>query len=515
MESVPDRTIAMSPALERTLLVTLVSLGMGLLFDLLFFEKLPGLSFPVYSVVTLAVLLLWAHLQRRKIPRTARLIIPLILFFSGMVFVRAGELLVFFNVVLSFYLLLLFVNVVFAPKLPFYKFKDYLTLLFRVPLQTLSKAREGLSLGIKRNGFIARHQASPQVVRGVLIALPVLLLFAILFSSADLVFRDFITGVFSFEVNAELVWRTFWILVVAITFFGLFGLFERKEDTAQQQEEPAKVGRGGHVEASILLGSLNGLFLIFIIVQLAYLFGGAANVVGGEFTFAEYARKGFFELVAVAALSFLLIFVTEHVLKRDGQKHSLQFKVLSGALIVQVLIVVLSALKRLQLYEGAYGYTSPRLYAHVFIIWLAVVFIALMYKILADKRESFLAFTMFIGVMALFLSFNFINIDGLAARKNIDRYEATGKLDVRYINTLSVDAVTEMTGLLDSKDEKLRDAMARELYVRRNVLLADDGPWQSSNVTRTAALNALNGHRDLLEQSKDKIIDPSYIGPGH
>ncbi|HEU4984063.1 MAG TPA: DUF4153 domain-containing protein, partial [Nitrososphaera sp.] len=150
-----------------------------------------------------------------------------------------------------------------------------------------------------------------------------------------------------------------------------------------------------------------------------------------------------------------------------------------------------------------------------FIIWLAVVFVALLYKIVADKRESALAFAMFVSVMALFVSFNFINVDRLAAQKNIERYQATGKLDLRYIGDLSDDAVTELTVLLDSKDAKLKEAMARHLYVRRQVLLSNDGPWQSANAARASALKALNERSELLEQNKDAVIDPGYRGPGH
>lgn len=519
MVSLQDSTNKKNLMLERTLIVTAVSLGMGLLFDLLFYGKLPGISFPLYVVSTLLVGLFWAHLQHRRVPKTARFMIPLLLFFSAMVYVRAGELLTFFNVCISFYLLLMFVNLVFRPKLARYVFKDYLEFVFRLPLQVLGKARQALASAINQNGFVTKHQVFPQVVRGVLIALPVLVLFVILFSSADLVFRQYVTDLFNFEINVELLWRIFWMLAVTVVFVGLFGLFERKEELAQPPyyEATAKGGQGrrGLVETSVLFGSLNVLFLIFIFVQLAYLFGGATNVVGGEFTYAEYARKGFFELIAVAGISFLLIFAAERLLLREGQKHAMRFKVMSGALIVQVLIVMLSAFKRLQLYEGAYGYTSLRVYSHIFIIWLAIVFIALLYKIFADKRESVLAFTMFGGVMVLFIAFNFINVDGLVAHKNIARYHATGKLDLGYINSLSDDAVVEITSLLNAKDPTLRGAMASHLYDRQQRLLSQSGPWQSANITRKSALSALNSHQKLLDQNKDLIVMPEYLGPGH
>ena len=211
----------------------------------------------------------------------------------------------------------------------------------------------------------------------------------------------------------------------------------------------------------------------------------------------------------------MLIFVAERLLLREGQRHSMQFKVLSSALIVQVLIVLVSAFKRLNLYEGAYGYTSLRLTSHIFILWLAVVFLALLYKIYADKRESAMAMYMFVSVIALFVSFNLINVDGMVVRKNLDRYQVTHKLDVRYMHTLSDDALPQMVVLLDSSDPKLKQTMAQYLFWRRQDLLVSDKHWQSANMTRLSALKTLNQYKTLLDQNKDVMVDPGYRGPGH
>lgn len=517
MESAPDRAHQTSKPSERLLAVGVVSAGMGVLFDQLFFEKLPGISFSLYAILTLAFMFWSARLHQRRIPKTALYMVPLVLFFSGMVFVRAGGLITFCNIVLSLYLLALFVVLVFRPQLSLYRFEDYLARVFVLPIKVVCRAKEAIAPLLKSNGFLTKHPALPGVLRGIIVAIPVLVLFAILFSSADLVFRDYVTNLFSFDINVEFFWRAFWVLAVAGAFLGLFALFERREEAKREDQAQTKVrqGRGALTEVAVLFGSLNCLFLVFISIQLTYLFGGAANVVAGSFTYAEYARKGFFELIAVAGLSFLLIFVAERLLLREGQKHSLRFKVFSSALIVQVLIVLVSAFKRLQLYEGAYGYTSLRLYSHIFIVWLAVVLLALLYKIYADKRENALAFYIFVSIMALFVSLNFINVDGMVARKNIARYQATHKLDLRYMNSLSDDAVTEVASLLDAKDTKVKEAMAYHLFWRRQALLEDSRSWQSANLTRKAALRVLGEHQELLKQSKDAVIDPSYRGPGH
>lgn len=515
MEPVPDPNNSTFNA-KHALIAVAAALGLGLIFDILFFGKLPGISFPIFIALTISVLMVAGLRQRRELPRTALYMIPPILFFSSMVYIRASEFLTFLNVVITLYLLGLFVSLVLRPKLAGYGFKEYLALMVEVPLGAIRKVGNTVQPLLPRRGLMSRYKELKHIVRGVLVTLPVLLLFVALFSSADLVFRGYVDELFNFSISSDLFWQLFWFLAVAVAFIGLFGLLGGRSDHSNQYNvvKPAKI-RFGLVETSILFGALNALFLIFIAVQVTYLFGGASNVVGGDFTYAEYARKGFFELIAVAAISMLLIFTTERLLLREREKHDAKFKLLAGLLIAQVLIIMASAFKRLNLYESAYGFTSLRLYSYIFIIWLAVVFFVQLYKIFADRRENEFALAVFISVLALLASLNFMNADGLVARKNIDRFEKTGRLDVKYLETLSDDATTEVTSLLDVEDEKLRASVASSLYNRREALRAakSDG-WQSYNLTRSAALSALDKRSELLDRHKHVITDPSYRGPG-
>lgn len=515
MEHAPNHQNYGHSGKRRTLVMVAAALGLGIVFDILFFGKLPGISFPLFIVLALATILAVVHLHGQKAPRTALFMIPLLLFFSSMVYVRANEMLTFFNVVISLYLLGLFITLTLRPWLRAYSVVDYLRVMLDVPLLSMGRAIDTVKTWIAGRNFIAKHKQLPQVIRGVLIALPVLLVFLALFASADLVFREYVSHLFNFQINGELFWRTVMALVVALVSLGAFVLLgERRQKDTLSENTPTKPNKFGLVETSILFGSLNVLFLSFILVQLAYLFGGAQNVVGGEFTYAEYARKGFFELIAVAGFSLLLLFVTERLLLRQRQMHDLKFKLLSSLLIVQVLVIMVSAVKRLHLYESAYGFTSLRLISYIFMAWLAAVFVVFLYKILADRRENELAFALFVSVMALFAVVNFMNIDALVASKNIDRYERTGKLDVRYLEGLSDDGVVQFARLLDAEDQKLRNDVANTLYYRRQSLQSKDGAWQSANVTRKAALRVLDSRSGLLEENKDTFSDPAYRGPG-
>ncbi len=514
MTSVPDHDTNDKFAPKRALVFTAAALGLGLVFDILFFEKLPGISFPLFVGLTLASLAIAALHRRRKLPRSALLMVLPILFFSSMVAIRASEFLTFLNIVMTLYLLGMFVSLVMKPRLSAFGFGDYFTQAGRVAAKAIDKIGVTLKPLVPKGGLIGRSKEFSHVMRGALITLPIVLIFVALFSSADLVFRGYVDDLFNFQISSDLFWQIFWLLAVASAFVGLFGLLDSAPEDGADKKAALKPIKFGLVETSILFGALNVLFLVFIAIQVTYLFGGASNVVHGEFTYAEYARKGFFELVAVAGLSLLLISVADRLLLRERETHDIRFKVLSGLLAAQVLIIMVSAFKRLNLYEQAYGFTSLRLYSYIFIIWLALVFLVLLYKIFAGWRESKFAFTVFVAGLALLASFNLLNVDGTVARKNIDRYENTGKLDIRYLDDLSDDAVSQLTRLLDSRDEKLRDNAAAALYLRRKALLSEDkNAWQSYNLTRDSALTALDKHVEQLEKGHQNA-DPSYNGPG-
>lgn len=496
--------------LKRTLTVVAGSLGLGLAFDFLFFEKAPGVSFPIYMALALAGFLAAMRWQRKPVPPAAYWVVPPLLFLSAMVFVRASGFVVFLDVVASVYLLGLLIVLVAKPDLSRYDFADYLRPALRLPFVMVEKFGQALSVMVARRNFIARHQALPQIVRGVLIALPVLLLFVLLFSSADLVFRQYVTDIFDWNISDELFAHILMVLFVTAGFIGAFGALGAKLQAAAKQ--PAK-SKTGMIEVTILFASLNALFLSFIVIQLAYLFGGAANVTAGDFTYAEYARKGFFELIAVAALSLLLIWGTDKLLLREVQQHSLRFKLLAGGLIVQVMVVMASAFKRLQLYEGAYGFTAPRLYSYIFIIWLAVVLAMLLYKILSGRREHFLAAGVALSMLAALVFVNLVNVDSFVAKRNIERFQKTGKLDVRYFEDLSPDAVTQTARLLDSSNPMVKGGIASILHSQRQQLLDSDKSWQSANLSRQSALDLLNKRAPLLEQHKDKSFDSWYVNP--
>ena len=149
-----------------------------------------------------------------------------------------------------------------------------------------------------------RDRSSQQkiaVVRGVLITIPLLLLFGGLLTGADAVFSHFVEDIIRINLRS-LFSHLFLVVLFAWTVGGFLRGLIFGTEIRRVKEWHAPAHSLGIIEIGIVLTSLNVLFLSFVLVQVRYLFGGAQWVqVSPGLTYAEYARGGFFELVAVAA----------------------------------------------------------------------------------------------------------------------------------------------------------------------------------------------------------------------
>ncbi len=486
----------------KAAVLTGYSLILGILFDYFFYDKIPGIGFPVYiTLVVLGLFALSAYFNRSMDTQAIWLLVPLG-FFSLMVFIRSSLLLTFFNIIASMSLLLLIARISFAEKIKNFLAADYIKIFF-LPFKFIYPLFQTLSDLVAFRGIRKDKKVVSQVVKGIIMTIPVLFVFLLLFSSADLIFQKYVSGVIHIEIRPETVFRSVIVLMATLAFIGAYSyVFRSSQELASETDK--KIYTVGHIETLILLGSVNILFFVFILVQLAYLFGGESNISSQGFTYAAYARKGFFELIAVAVISFLLIWGTEKYIAKKNTGHSLLFKALSSALIIQVILIMSSAYKRLFLYEEAYGFTTLRFYSHAFIVLLAVVFCLLLYKIYKDKRENAFAFQIFISSMLFLTIMNVLNPDAFIARRNMERFAAIGKLDVLYLSRLSDDAIPESIRILDISNEDVKKSFAHELYARTHAADLRFFPkWQSLNMSRLNAKKILASKMEELEQSKD------------
>ena len=272
----------------------------------------------------------------------------------------------------------------------------------------------------------------------------------------------------------------------------------------------------GFTESAIVLGSVAILFAIFVVIQFQYFFGGQANIHIDGYTYSEYARRGFGELVAVAFFSLMLILGLGAITRRESGTQRNSFSVLSVGIVALVLVMLVSAYKRLVLYETAYGFSEMRTYTHVFMIWLGLLLVVTVILEIIHRERMF-ALAALIAAIGFAATLPILNVDAFIVQKNIAR-EINGLPDAkaeasraginsRYFLDLSDDAVPSIARAFQSADlpDSLREELGAVLACKQGRRqAADELSWQSFRLSRWMADRIMLQMKDDL---KDYIFD--------
>jgi hypothetical protein len=262
-------------------------------------------------------------------------------------------------------------------------------------------------------------------------------------------------------------------------------------------------------EASIILGSLEALFAFFVGIQFRYFFGGQVNISAKGFTYAEYARRGFGELVAVEVFSLLLWLGLSTITRRETRAKRMGFSAMGTVLVGLVLVMLVSAFQRLQLYEAAYGFTRLRTYTHVFMVWLGLLLLAV---VLLEwiERQRLVALAAVFTALGFVTALNGLNVDAFIVRQNVKRAHQGSPLDVIYLASLSTDAVPALAQayLGDDLSAEQRRALGAQLVCQAERLKrAQPLPWPSFHLSRNRAQAVLvDLHSELASLSCPRLL---------
>lgn len=316
------------------------------------------------------------------------------------------------------------------------------------------------------------------VGRGLLIAAPLVAIFGALFMSADAVFAELVTS----AVRLDVQWLVPHVVLFAILAWLSIGYLRsfltgtdlpsfrgvRSEASGRSMPAPAWAALGA-TEVTTALGAINLLFLLFVIVQFRYLFGADTIVqITPDLTYADYARRGFFELVSAVVLVVPVLLAADWLLDRRTRRDAVMFRALAGLQIALVLAIGASALQRLRLYHASYGLTESRFYAMVLLVWIGAVLLWLAATVLRGRRDIFAFGTLASGLGAIALLFA-INPDAIIARANVARMwsaDAPVRFDVAYATTLSADAVPVLVTTLPALPADVQCPLARHMLRR-------------------------------------------------
>jgi hypothetical protein len=477
--------------MQKASYLVLTSLGLAVAFNFLFFYNEIGVSVSIFVGILLGAVFLFGLRTKTSLQKTWWMIL-LITFFAIMPGIRDNEPLIFLDLCAILGLLFLLAHQLAGTPAFLMKIWDYIQLVF-LPFRMLASALSTLATVGRIHSNVKNRDVWLRVVRGVIMALPILIIFAVLFSHADMAFSKFIGGFLNITISEfEIQYLILLVFAFTASLSFLSHIFSavRRQQAEKREESNAPVHSGRGVEVLVFLGLISVLFLVFIGFQITYLFGGEANIIDAGFTYAEYARKGFFELLAVAVLSLLVLLASEKYagveLKKDRR-----FMIPALILITEVMIVIASAFKRLTLYIDAYSMTQLRFYVAGFIILLTVLFLILAVKFIKSKREEFFTSGALLSIAGFLVAVNIINSDAFIIKSNIERFNRTGNIDIPYTRDLSADAMPgkiELYKKLAGEDKKV----LWDLLQKQKNRLQSYGNWQSANLSRDRALKLLN-----------------------
>jgi hypothetical protein len=535
---------------RRSFAVVAVAAGllMGIFGTILFYDHLIGISFPLFILLSVVLVLALARPARQTVNR--RNLWPLIplIFFAVMVATRADELITGLNI--AAVLTLGAVGLYYLPlsrNLDTDSLGDYTkavleTGLMVVPVAVIEGTEAWAWLREKRH---QRGGVLAAIVRGSVFALPIILVFAVLLGSADAVFASYVNQAFEgvrralgLDYMGEAFARLFVTGTLAVAVTGSLGyslLRHREpepadappvESTEDADGEPQAVlvdhkpkSKPGFklsmVESGIIMGSVVALFAAFVAIQFAYFFGGERTIEVGSITYAQYARRGFFELVAVSVLTLGLSLILDHVSVRQGKRENIIFRVLALAIVGLTTIMLVSASQRMWLYEEAFGFTQLRVYTHVFMLWLGVLFGFYVLAVFRLRMNIF-SLGLVLAVIGYVGTLNLMNVDRYIADRNIARYHEGQDLDIAFLNILSADAVPAVLPLWqESKPDTIVNKWAGQWLAKHlvrldsEVKIAGQLPF-SLNLARMTAWAELDKVRRQLPAYDPSIYWSQY-----
>jgi len=304
-----------------------------------------------------------------------------------------------------------------------------------------------------------RRQRLVAVARGIGLAVPVVVVLALLLASADAVFAS----LFSLPTDVGSVLGHVGLIGLGVIVASALFVEASSSVVADTPLLPHAIGP---TESSVVLGAIAVLYAAFAVVQVVTARGGAGHVIEtAGLTYADHAREGFFQLLAVAAITLAVVGGLRVVTAAGTRRQQVSLVVLSEVVVALTLVILAVALDRLRLYEGAYGATMLRLACTAFAWWLAAVFVLVaVVSAGIGRRRSWIGGAVVLSALVGLVGWNLVNPEQLVVERNLAMARSGEReLDVGYLWLLSDDAVPAMAASLPTAPPGDRGALLERI----------------------------------------------------
>lgn len=416
-----------------------ISISFGALFTLLFYKAGVGLNLFIFTLVMVVLLGITIRQLSQRIKSGTKYYYAGAVLLSAATFLTSNETLQFLNVIGILLLLDLSLLHQFYDDRQWDFLKHFLKML-AMPFQCIGAV--GLPFidcfRSMKNTRVFKNEKVRNIFIGILISIPFLWIITMLLVSADLLFGQLTKDVFDAIFQGEIYAILFMILLGFLLCYCIICAAVSKVGL----EEKSGFKKAEASIAATVMVILTLVYLVFCSIQVAYLFAGGLFELPAGYTFAEYARRGFFELLAVAIINVALM-----VLCRSLFEESRSLRIVITVMTACTYIMIASATYRMLLYIGAYHLTFLRVFVLLALLIIALVLAGV---IVAEYNNRFPLFRYCVIVVSIcYIAFSFSKPDYYIAKYNISQNEELEMEDMAYLTyELSLDAAPAVLPLL-------------------------------------------------------------------
>ena len=342
-------------------------------------------------------------------------------------------------------------------------------------------------------GEDGKKTSASRAAIGVLASVPLLAVIIGLLIRGDAAFDGLVTLVFGqpLQVLEKLIVGFVFALLLIAYAVGL------KKGCQRIRQETVHTGFIDRTAVNAFLTALSVLYLIYLFSQSVYFFSAFRGLLPDDFSTAEYARRGFFEMSTIAAINFAVVTLAMWAIKRDDKGIGRYTKGASVFIGAFTLVIIGTALSKMIMYIDTYGMTIKRIQTSMFMVFLAAVFVLLIAYILT-KKVPVLKISLIIAAVIL-ITAGYIGINSMVGRYNIDAYYS-GKLaqiDVSAINDLGIEGIPSLIRLTEDSDPEVREKAEEYLMSNARVYFDAHYDWDTDTETFSAEKEEL-GSWNLL-----------------
>ena len=278
----------------------------------------------------------------------------------------------------------------------------------------------------------SQKRVFPKILLGLACALPIILIVVPLLIASDDAFSGMMDKIGS--AGAAPIFKS--IFGISISIFVISYGFSLKNGSLKRVR-PIKLSGIENIYVISFLSSISVCYLLYLFSQLAYFFSAFSGFLpGGKITYAEYARKGFFEMCAIAVINLILIFATLIFAKKTGGKMCGIIKAIATFISLFTLMIIATAISKMVLYINTYGMTVKRLTTSAFMVFLAIVFLSVILRIFVKKINIMNTALAAAGCIVVLLGT--FNVNSVCAKYNYESYVN------KRLNTIDINAIYEL-----------------------------------------------------------------------